>query len=300
MKKQLFDLTIEEFTSVLLDYQPTLEVSFCCYDEKGNFINKQLTDGKDEEVIVRGTYSHFYNAFLKEPCNNGLKQTVKEFLDTHFDYDMQLNRLDIYNYLEHITSNFHEERVRIVLREMDCFYQMVYLEEIDIEVQRIYREEGWEYPTIEVKLNEKRKKLIGTENDTIIEIDYAKMREKVYPCREFMYHTAIGVLRRKIQPIDNNQSNISDIHLSDKKGSIVNYLRVIDAMYEYGFFVTQTGEKALKKDVLKAFGNIVNRTFNNPSDNLNKGRESQNNDGNSKQVAIFDCLKEISMNKNKK
>lgn len=39
MKKQLFDLTIEEFTSVLLDYQPTLELSFCCYDEKGNFIN---------------------------------------------------------------------------------------------------------------------------------------------------------------------------------------------------------------------------------------------------------------------
>ena len=31
MKKQLFDLTIEEFTSVLLDYQPTLELSFCCY-----------------------------------------------------------------------------------------------------------------------------------------------------------------------------------------------------------------------------------------------------------------------------
>ena len=28
MKKQLFDLTIEEFTSVLLDYQPTLELSF--------------------------------------------------------------------------------------------------------------------------------------------------------------------------------------------------------------------------------------------------------------------------------
>lgn len=111
MKKQLFDLTIEEFTSVLLDYQPTLELSFCCYDEKVNFINKQITDGEDEEVTVRGTYSDFYNAFLKEPCNNGVKEAVKGFLDSHFDYDMQLNRLDIYNYLEHITSNFHEEKL---------------------------------------------------------------------------------------------------------------------------------------------------------------------------------------------
>lgn len=151
MKKQLFDLTIEEFTSVLLDYQPTLELSFCCYDEKGNFINKQITDGEDEEVTVRGTYSDFYNAFLKEPCNNGVKEAVKGFLDSHFDYNMQLNRLDIYNYLEHITSNFYEERVRIVLNEMDCFYHMVYLEDIDSDVQNQYIEKGWEIPTVTQK-----------------------------------------------------------------------------------------------------------------------------------------------------
>lgn len=70
---------------------------------------------------------------------------MKGFLDSHFDYDMQLNRLDIYNYLEHITSNFHEERIRIVLNEMDCFYNMVYLEDIDSDVQEQYIEKVGKY-----------------------------------------------------------------------------------------------------------------------------------------------------------
>ena len=208
MKKQLFDLTIEEFTSVLLDYQPTLELSFCCYDEKGNFINKQITDGEDEEVTVRGTYSDFYNAFLKEPCNNGVKEAVKGFLDSHFDYDMQLNRLDIYNYLEHITSNFHEERVRIVLNEMDCFYNMVYLEDIDSAVQKQYIEKGWEIPTIEIKLNEIGAKIEGKDGVTVQ--DYKTMREKIYPCREFMYHNAIGLLNRKLQATETSSPIYSD------------------------------------------------------------------------------------------
>lgn len=195
MKKQLFDLTIEEFTSVLLDYQPTLELSVCCYDEKGNFINKQITDGEDEEVTVRGTYSDFYNAFLKEPCNNGVKEAVKGFLDSHFDYDMQLNRLDIYNYLEHITSNFHEEKVRIVLNEMDCFYLMVYLEDIDSDVENQYIEKGWEIPTVT------RKNRINGQEYTCT--DYETMREKIYPCRGFMYHNAIGLLKKSC-----NQMNL--------------------------------------------------------------------------------------------
>lgn len=202
MKKQLFDLTIEEFTSVLLDYQPTLELSFCCYDEKGNFINKQITDSEDEEVTVRGTYSDFYNAFLKKPYNNGVKEAVKGFLDSHFDYDMQLNRLDIYNYLEHITSNFHEERIRIVLNEMDCFYNMVYLEDIDSDVQEQYIEKGWEIPTIT------RENKINGQDHTFE--DFEAMREKIYPCREFMYHNAIGLLNRKLQATKTSSLIYSD------------------------------------------------------------------------------------------
>lgn len=293
MKKQLFDLTIEEFTSVLLDYQPTLDLSFCCYDEKGNFINKQITDGEDEEVTVRGTYSDFYNAFLKEPCNNGVKEAVKGFLDSHFDYDMQLNRLDIYNYLEHITSNFHEERVRIVLNEMDCFYNMVYLEDIDSEVQKQYIEKGWKIPTIEIRLNKIGAKIEGKETVTVP--DYKTMREKIYPCRGFMYHNAIGLLKRKLQ----SDEPASPIYFTTKKGEKTDFIRIINAMYELGFFTGKDETKIPKKCVFEEFGKLVNLDLADYQNLLSKANKGCNADGNSQQNRIFERLKEVSMKKDK-
>lgn len=287
MKKQLFDLTIEEFTSVLLDYQPTLELSFCCYDDKGNFINKQITDGEDEEVTVRGTYSDFYNAFLKEPCNNGVKEAVKGFLDSHFDYDMQLNRLDIYNYLEHITSNFHEERVRIVLNEMDCFYLMVYLEDIDSDVQNQYIEKGWEIPTVT------RKNRINGQEYTCT--DYETMREKIYPCRGFMYHNAIGLLKRKLQ----SDEPTSPIYFTARKGEKTDFIRIINAMYELGFFKGKDETKISKKCVFEEFGKLVNLDLADYQNLLSKANKGCNADGNSQQNRIFERLKEISMTKDK-
>lgn len=287
MKKQLFDLTIEEFTSVLLDYQPTLELSFCCYDEKGNFINKQITDGEDEEVTVQGTYSDFYNAFLKEPCNNGVKEAVKGFLDSHFDYNMQLNRLDIYNYLEHTTSNFHEERVRIVLNEMDCFYHMVYLEDIDSDVQNQYIEKGWGIPNVT------RKDRINGQEYTCT--DYETMREKIYPCRGFMYHNAIGLLKRKLQ----SDEPTSPIYFTTKKGEKTDFIRIINAMYELGFFTGKDETKIPKKCVFEEFGRLVNLDLADYQNLLSKANKGCNTDGNSHKNRIFERLKEVSMKKNK-
>ena len=287
MKKQLFDLTIEEFTSVLLDYQPTLELSVCCYDEKGNFINKQITDGEDEEVTVRGTYSDFYNAFLKEPCNNGVKEAVKGFLDSHFDYDMQLNRLDIYNYLEHITSNFHEEKVRIVLNEMDCFYLMVYLEDIDSDVENQYIEKGWEIPTVT------RKNRINGQEYTCT--DYATLREKIYPCRGFMYHNAIGLLKKKLQ----SDEPTSPIYFTARKGEKTDFIRIVNAMYELGFFTGKDETKISKKCVFEEFGKLVNLDLADYQNLLSKANKGCNADGNSQQNRIFERLKEVSMKKDK-
>ncbi len=287
MKKQLFDLTIEEFTSVLLDYQPTLELSVCCYDEKGNFINKQITDGEDEEVTVRGAYSDFYNAFLKEPCNNGVKEAVKGFLDSHFDYDMQLNRLDIYNYLEHITSNFHEEKVRIVLNEMDCFYLMVYLEDIDSDVENQYIEKGWEIPTVT------RKNRINGQEYTCI--DYETMREKIYPCRGFMYHNAIRLLKKKLQ----SDEPTSPIYFTARKGEKTDFIRIVNAMYELGFFTGKDETKISKKCVFEEFGKLVNLDLADYQNLLSKANKGCNADGNSQQNRIFERLKEVSMKKDK-
>lgn len=187
MKKQLFDLTIEEFTRLLLDYPERIEFQINEYEANG-------TRKEGEPDILTGTYDDL-NSFAEsfEP-NHPVRISMQSALSNHFDYDMQLNRLDIYNYLEHITSNFHEERVRIVLNEMDCFYQMVYLEDIDKEVYRKYKEHGWEVPTITQK-----NKISGQEYTYT---DFDTMRGKIYPCRGFTYHIAIGVLTRKLQAIE--------------------------------------------------------------------------------------------------
>ncbi len=293
MKKQLFDLTIEEFTCVLLDFQKKIHLSINIYDEDSRQKIDEKTGTFQKETLI-GSYDDLDDYSRSYGQDHPLRKAMKEFLETQFDYDIQINNLDIYNYLEHLTDNFQEEKVNIVLHEMDCFYLMEYLEEIDEEVQNKYIEEGWKFPTKEIKLPN-LKNIQGEEIHLIS--DLGTMREKVYPCRSFTYHLAISLLKRKI----NSNETLSNIHLSDSdKGNLVDYLRIIDAMYEYGFFVTSTGKKALKKDVFKAFGNIVNKEFRNPSDNLGKGRKSQNGDGNSQLGTIFERLKEISISKTKK
>ncbi|OAV75958.1 hypothetical protein Barb7_00375 [Bacteroidales bacterium Barb7] len=57
---------------------------------------------------------------------------------------------------------------------------------------------------------------------------------------------------------------------SQKKGNKIDYLRVIEAMYKYGFFVDQNENKALKKDVLNVFSIAVNEKFKHPDDNLSQ------------------------------
>lgn len=282
MKKQLFDLTIEEFTRVLLDYPEKIELQFNGYDENGK---------TEEPDTLIGTYEELNNFAKSYNPNHVCRILIQSTLSHHFDYEIQLNRLDIYNYLEHITSNFHDERIQIVLSEMDYFYTMVYLEDIEKEVWEKYQKNGWEIPIITYT-----SKITGQEEAYP---DFIAMIGKIFPYRETMYHIAISMLKRKMQKQEDNVSYSSN-NLSDKKGSIINYLRIIDAMYEYGFFVTTTGERALKKDVIKAFGDIVNKKFSNPSDNLCKGGKSQNEDGNSQKGVIFDRLKEISISKNKK
>lgn len=195
MKKQLFDLTIEEFTRLLLDYPEQIEFQINEYEENG-----KRKEG--EPNILVGTYDDL-NSFAESFAPNHPGRTsIQNALSTHFDYDMQLNRLDIYNYLDHITSNFHEERVRIVLNEMDCFYSMVYLEDIDKEVYHKYKEHGWEIPTITQK-----NKINGQEYTCT---DFETMRGKIYPCRGFAYHIAIGLLNRKLQATETSNSIYSD------------------------------------------------------------------------------------------
>lgn len=280
MKKTLFELTIEEFTSVLLDYEPILTLSISAYDEKGNFINKQLTDGADEDINVRGRYSDFQNALRKSNSNNGVEKATRDFLYSQFDYDIQINKLDIYNYLEHITCNFETEKVKIVLNEMECFYQMTYLEDMDEEVKDKYIENEWEFPTKDLSIPDSPK---NGENKTHKVADLNKMRERLYPFRDFTYLSAVSLLKRKMpsQHTKENSQFKSDICLSKKKGTKVNFIRVINCLYEMGFFKDKDDNKIDKQKVMETFGTLLNQDLSNYCKDLTATRSSSNSDGNS-------------------
>ena len=71
----------------------------------------------------------------------------------------------------------------------------------------------------------------------------------------------------------------------------INFIRVINAMCEYGFFVTPAGTKAYKKDVFAALGTLLNENFSNYQKNLSESK-GVNNDSPAT-TKIFEDLGEI-------
>lgn len=190
MKKQLFDLTIEEFTRLLLDYPKQFKLQMNAYKEDGSRMER-------EPDFIVGSYEEL-NSFAENYApNHPIRTLMQNALNTLFDYNMGLNMLDIYNYLEHATSHFQKERIYIVLEEMECFYFMDYIENINADVLNQYIEKGWKIPRIEIKLNKKAAEIEGKE--VAIDTDYGAMRGWIYPFREYMYYQAIGLLKSKMQ-----------------------------------------------------------------------------------------------------
>lgn len=125
--------------------------------------------------------------------------------------------------------------------------------------------------------------------------DYETMREKIYPCRGFMYHNAIGLLKRKLQ----SDEPTSPIYFTARKGEKTDFIRIINAMYELGFFKGKDETKISKKCVFEEFGKLVNLDLADYQNLLSKANKGCNADGNSQQNRIFERLKEISMTKDK-
>lgn len=271
MKKQLFDLTIEEFTRVLLEYPEEIHLPVKTYDEEGKKI-------KDDEIT--GTYEEISNHLDEFSLNDPYRKAIERELSIEFDYNMRINDLDIYNYLNHITYQFQQERIKIVLNEMDCIYMMDYCENIDAEVVEKYEDLDLEIPTKEITIPK-----LGNreEMETRTVTNLAAMREYVYPCREFAYSKAISLLRRKIssQQIKKNHQFKSDIYLSDKKGCRVNFIRIINCLSVLGFFKDENGGDIAKQKVMETFGALLNKDFSTFSNDLSSTKSASNKDGNS-------------------
>lgn len=113
MKKDLFNLTIKEFTRLLLDSEETYTINL-----KAFFPDEGYSDDD-----IQGTYTQLHDfamQLLATNPNNYIGEKMKLFIENSlFDYNMQLETLDIYNYLQYKTDNFDAIKKGILLKEIE-------------------------------------------------------------------------------------------------------------------------------------------------------------------------------------
>jgi hypothetical protein len=79
-----------------------------------------------------------------------------------------------------------------------------------------------------------------------------------------------GIIERKIKLLQQSEQPDtpanSKLHLSTKKGTKVNFIRVINCLFELSFFTDKKGNDITKKEVFDVFGKAINQdlsTFHN-------------------------------------
>jgi len=70
------------------------------------------------------------------------------------DENSQLTKIEVYNYLESITSSFNPDKVKMIGEEINLFYQMEYLPRIQEESIQIFTKNNWEIPYRKISLDE--------------------------------------------------------------------------------------------------------------------------------------------------
>jgi hypothetical protein len=81
----------------------------------------------------------------------------------------------------------------------------------------------------------------------------------------------------------------SNVHLSKNKGMKIDYIRVINCLYELGFFTDANGNSITKKDVFAAFGAAIKKDLTDYDKDLS--RSLSDSTGLDKHLQVFETLK---------
>lgn len=103
-----------------------------------------------------------------------------------------LHEIEIYNFMESLTGNFDQDKVEIVLKDIELLYRTL-LDDIKDESQNIYLQNGWELP----------KKNITIGGITAEVTDFQLMKNKTHPAEDYSFVTAINILKKKHSNQDN-------------------------------------------------------------------------------------------------
>lgn len=189
MEKNYLDLTLNDFLDVITNMELKHKVEFKNtippFDSKIHIGTKRQLLDVMKGYIERGQYTDCIKDALRKLDNAD-----------EYKYNFNLDEIEIYTYLEKITGNFDLEKVKITLRNIDCYYNMIYLEVVNEESYLMYLQNKWEIPTVE--MND------FVTKDIVHFPDYVKMRAKTHIARDYSICQAIGILKSKINISRNN------------------------------------------------------------------------------------------------
>lgn len=82
----------------------------------------------------------------------------------------------------------------------------------------------------------------------------------------------------------------NNVHLSDQRGTRIDIIRVLNTLYELGYFVGPNGSKLMKKDFFNAMGQALNMDFSHYYQDLS--RSLSDSTALDKHLAVFDKMRE--------
>jgi hypothetical protein len=173
-------------------------------------------DEEDESDEVVGDKQTIINVFMDiiskhEDSDNsmikGMERIVNKLREKDEYVFTELSEIEIYNYLDHITRGFDVERVRIVLWDIDVYYNMDFSERINKESMNIYLKNKWEIPQKEIVIKHPKN---GIEIEKYMGNDYEKMINRTHMCASWNIDRAINMLKKKLN--NNGKNEITNIN----------------------------------------------------------------------------------------
>lgn len=111
-----------------------------------------------------------------------------------------------------------------------------------------------------------------------------------------LFETRVIELKEQLEEKNDNNYNTeeeflnSEVYLSERTGAKIDYIRIINCLYELDFFTNESKNKITKKRVFSAFGETVNRDLSNYSKDFS--RSLSDSTKLEKHLEIFDLMKE--------
>jgi hypothetical protein len=120
--------------------------------------------------------------------------------------------------------------------------------------------------------------LIHNEEYERAQIEVLKKEQKRLQEEVKKANVEIGQLKSIINNKKDRETEKSKIHLSADKGKKIDYIRVINCLYELGFFKDDKDNDISKKDVFEVFGVAVNKDLSAYQNDLSATKSAANKD----------------------